>query len=137
MFTNYIIHTYNNLHGASLQLKCGVPEDVCWLNQKFPNSFSPAYGLHQLNIGNLFHYIYHGTVHLLPKKVADIYRMISIVKSLAASLYLSLIISFRVTCCSSCSSFITSSLVLLFFFTRRSFNASSIDIFVIFLIFEK
>jgi len=57
MFANYDIHTYNNLHGASLQLICGVPEDVHWLNQEFPNSFSPTYYLHQLYIDNLFHNI--------------------------------------------------------------------------------
>jgi len=28
MFANYDIHTYNNLHGASLQLICDLPEDV-------------------------------------------------------------------------------------------------------------
>ena len=82
--------------------------------------------------------IYHGTVHLLLEKnrVADIYRMIIFVKSWAASLCLSLIISFKVTCCSNCSSFVTSNLVLLFF-TRRSSKASSMDTFVIFLIFKK
>ena len=61
--------------------------------------------------------IYHDTIHLLSEKnrVADIYRMIIVVKSRAASLYLSLIISFKVTCCSSCSSLVTSNSVLLFF----------------------
>ena len=77
--------------------------------------------------------IYYDTVHLLPKKnrVADIYRMIIVVKSWAASLCLSLIISFKVTCCSSCSSLVTSNSVLLLFLTRRSSKVSSIDTLVI------
>jgi len=79
--------------------------------------------------------IYHYTVYLLPKKnrVVDIYRMIIIIKSWAASLYLSLIILFKVICCSSCSSLVTSNSVFLLFLTKRSSKTFSMDTFVIFL----
>ena len=138
MFANYDIHTYNNLHGASLQLICGVPENVHWLNQELPNSFSQ----HIVFISWILAIcstIYYSTVHLLPEKnrVADIYKMISDVKSWTASLCLSLIILFKITCCSNCSSFVTSNSALILFFTRKSSKTSSMNIFVILLIFEK
>ena len=83
--------------------------------------------------------IYHGIVHLLSEKnrVANIYKMISVMKSWALSFCLSLIISFKVTYCSRCSSFITLNSVFFLFLTRRSSKASSIVTFVIFFILGK
>jgi len=64
MFANYDIHTYNNLHEASLQLICGVPKDIHWLNQELPNSLA-QYIVFISCILTICFTIYHGTVHLL------------------------------------------------------------------------